>query len=123
MPLSRRTFVRSLGVGGAGALTLPGWLNARGLEAATATGTAFDHGAAQGGAVIKLDSNENPNGPVPAAMRAVQANFRRAALYPSRGEVFIKRGNAYHPAIAAVGKKTKAAPEGTCRGAPQVSAR
>ena len=43
--------------------------------------------------------------------------------YPSRGEVFIKRGKAFHPAAAAVGKKTKAAPEATCRGATQVSAR
>ena len=44
-------------------------------------------------------------------------------VYPSRGEVFIKRGKAFHPAAAAVGKKTKAAPESTCVGAPQVSAR
>ena len=54
-------------------------------------------------------------------------NWSKAAItgcvYPSRGEVFIKRGKAFHPAIAAVGKKTKAAPESTCRGATQVSAR
>jgi hypothetical protein len=42
---------------------------------------------------------------------------------PDRKEVFIKRGNNYHPAIAAIGKKTKAAPEHTCRAAVQVSKR
>ena len=44
-------------------------------------------------------------------------------VYVGRGEVFIKRGNAFHPAIAALGKKTKAAPDGTCHSAAQVSAR
>jgi hypothetical protein len=44
-------------------------------------------------------------------------------VYVDRGEVFIKRGNAFHPAAAAVGKKTKAAPERTCHAAEAVSAR
>lgn len=44
-------------------------------------------------------------------------------VYPSRGEVFIKRGKSFHPAVAAVGKKTKAAPAATCRAAAQISAR
>jgi hypothetical protein len=44
-------------------------------------------------------------------------------VYPDRGEVFIKRGKAFHPAAAALGKKTKAAPERTCQAAAQVSAR
>ena len=56
-----------------------------------------------------------------------EARWNKAAItgcvYPSRGEVFIKRGKAFHPAAAAVGKKTKAAPERTCHGATQVSAR
>lgn len=86
MAVSRRTFVRSLGVGGAGALTLPSWLNARGLEAGTFATDESAVRAWQGGAVIKLDSNENPNGPVPAVIKAVQASFRRAALYPARNE-------------------------------------
>lgn len=55
------------------------------------------------------------------------SNWTKAAItgcaYPSRGEVFIKRGKVFHPAAAAVGKKTKAAPEATCRGATRVSAR
>lgn len=44
-------------------------------------------------------------------------------VYPARGQVFIKRGNAYHPAAAATGKKTKSAPAGTCTAATQLSAR
>jgi hypothetical protein len=44
-------------------------------------------------------------------------------VYPARGEVFIKRGKVFHPAAAAIGKKTKAAPERTCHAATQVSAR
>jgi hypothetical protein len=54
-------------------------------------------------------------------------NWNKAAItgcvYPSRGEVFIKRGNAFHPATAAVGKKTKAAPDRTCHAATQLSRR
>ena len=98
MSFTRRSFMRSLGVGGAGALTLPSLLSARGLEAATATGATF---APQGPGVIKLDSNENPNGPVPAAIRAVQANFKRAALYPSRGEQAVRDAIAKANVLAA----------------------
>jgi histidinol-phosphate aminotransferase len=84
MAVSRRAFVRTLGVSGATALTLPAWISARGLEAATAEPLdAAWH--AQGG-VLRLESNENPNGPVPAAIRAMTENFGRAAHYPSSGE-------------------------------------
>jgi hypothetical protein len=51
-----------------------------------------------------------------------EASWTKSAItgcvYLSRGEVFIKRGKAFHPAAAAVGKKTKAAPEKTCQAAP-----
>ncbi len=54
-------------------------------------------------------------------------NWTKAAItgcvYPGRGEVFIKRGSGFHPAQAAVGKKTKAAPDRTCHAATQLSAR
>lgn len=56
-----------------------------------------------------------------------ESHWTKAAItgcvYPDRGEVFIKRGKAFHPAAAALGKKTKAAPERTCQPAAQVSAR
>lgn len=50
-------------------------------------------------------------------------NAITGCVYPGRGEVFIKRGHAYHPATAAIGKKTKPAPERTCRAATQLSVR
>lgn len=90
MAVSRRSFVRALGVGGAGALTIPTWVNARGLEAATAT-----HGdrelLEQASAIIRLQSNENPNGPVPAAVRAIQASFKECAYYPASLESRVRK--------------------------------
>jgi hypothetical protein len=56
-----------------------------------------------------------------------EANWTKASLtgcvYPGSSAVFIKRGNSFHPAIAALGKKTKAAPTSTCSPAAQLSAR
>lgn len=86
MAFSRRSFVRALGLGGATALSAPAWVNARGLESLAGE---LDHAAieklAQSGA-IRLMSNENPNGPIPAAIRAMQASFHEAAWYPASGE-------------------------------------
>ena len=50
-------------------------------------------------------------------------NAITGCVYLAKGEVFIKRGKAFHPAVAAIGKKTKAAPEATCRATTQISAR
>jgi len=50
-------------------------------------------------------------------------NVFTGCVYPGHGDVFIKRGDAYHPAIAALGKKTKPAPADTCHAAAQVGAR
>ncbi len=82
MSVSRRSFVRALGIGSAGALAAPQWIGARGLEAATAN-PADAAWIVQQNAVIRLMSNENPNGPVPAAIRAMQASFHEAAWYPA----------------------------------------
>jgi hypothetical protein len=61
------------------------------------------------------------------ADKSDEASWAKASItgcvYPDRGEVFIKRGKAFHPARAAIGKKTKAAPESTCHAAAQLSAR
>lgn len=89
MSVSRRSFVRALGLGGAGTLAVPSWVGARGLEAATAEPTGFARWEAAAD-LIKLDSNENPNGPVPAARRAIMESFRRAALYPSSSEIEVR---------------------------------
>ena len=85
MAVSRRAFVRAIGVGGAGALTLPAWVGARGLEAATAS-PAEAARIAQGRAILRLHSNENPNGPIPAAIRAMTGAFHTAAHYPASTE-------------------------------------
>jgi histidinol-phosphate aminotransferase len=101
MAVSRRAFVRALGLGSAGALTAPAWVGARGLEAATAEPHPSDallHAASD---VIKLDSNENPYGPVPAAVRAVRDSFRRAALYPARDEQVVREAIARANGVAA----------------------
>ncbi len=86
MAVSRRSFVRALGLGGTAALTAPSWVGARGLEslAGRADYAALER-ELQGGA-IRLMSNENPNGPVPAAIRAMQASFHEAAWYPASTE-------------------------------------
>jgi len=58
---------------------------------------------------------------------ASEEGWKKAAItgcvYPASGEVFIKRGNAFHPAKAALGKKTKPAPDATCHATAQLSAR
>ena len=43
--------------------------------------------------------------------------------YLDSREVFVKRGDAFHPAAAKLGKKTKAAAASVCTGASQVGSR
>jgi histidinol-phosphate aminotransferase len=100
MTVSRRSFVRALGLGSAGALAVPSWVGARGLEAATAE-PSLGTGWQAANDLIKLDSNENPNGPVPAARRAIMESFRRAALYPSSAEVEVREAIARANGLAA----------------------
>jgi histidinol-phosphate aminotransferase len=83
MALSRRAFVRTLGIGGAGAIS--GALVAfRGREALAGNPvdlsgvTSFPVDANQ----IRLDSNENPYGPGPVALDAIRAAFGEASRYP-----------------------------------------
>jgi histidinol-phosphate aminotransferase len=83
MALSRRAFVRTLGVGGAGAIS--GALVAfRGREALA--GTLADPFKAAWLPVdpneIRLDSNENPYGPGPVALDAIRAAFGESSRYP-----------------------------------------
>jgi histidinol-phosphate aminotransferase len=96
MHLSRRSFVKTASVGGLGALTVP-LIAARGSEALRGSAVSFESGA--GGAAglasderlgyrlaapdaIRLDSNENPNGPGAAALDAIRAMFSEAPRYP-----------------------------------------
>lgn len=78
MSFSRRSFLTTLGAGGA-ALTVP-WVSARGMEAALATPRGRRLPFSIPG--IRLDSNENPYGPAPAALEAIQEMFGEACRYP-----------------------------------------
>ena len=95
MHLSRRSFVKTASVGGVAALTTP-LIAARGSEAlresllspytsSLSGGPAADERLAWRIAApdaIRLDSNENPNGPGAAALDAIRAMFREAPRYP-----------------------------------------
>ena len=94
MAVSRRSFVRALGLGGTAALTAPSWIGARGLES---LGGSADFAALERelqGSAIRLMSNENPNGPVPAAIRAMQASFHESAWYPASTEGRVRQALA-----------------------------
>ena len=78
MSVSRRSFMKVVGVGGVGALALP-YISARGAEAAVLTGGAAPLGSPSG---IRLDSNENPNGPGRAVLEAMHSAFDVANRYP-----------------------------------------
>ncbi|MHB0964779.1 MAG: pyridoxal phosphate-dependent aminotransferase [Gemmatimonadaceae bacterium] len=78
MSVSRRHFVSALGLGGAGLLTPP-FIGNRGHEARLAdwlTAPAMPPG------LIRLDSNENPNGPGAKAFEAIRAMFGESNRYP-----------------------------------------
>jgi histidinol-phosphate aminotransferase len=90
MAFSRRSFVRALGLSGATALSAPAWVNARGLESLAGELDPAALERLHQGEFIRLMSNENPNGPIPAAIRAMQASFHEAAWYPASGEARVR---------------------------------
>ena len=82
MSLSRRSFLNVVAPLRAG--PLPGALMAaRGREAAFALGGLPPPDAAGDGAEIRIDSNENPLGPGPAAVEAFVRAFPDAGRYPT----------------------------------------
>lgn len=114
MHLSRRSFVKAAGVSGLGALTVP-LIAARGSEAlrdgilesygpgGLARGFASDERApyrigAPG--AIRLDSNENPNGPGTRALDAIKAMFGEAPRYPDVPTVDLQQAIAQHLKVA-----------------------
>jgi histidinol-phosphate aminotransferase len=78
MSVSRRSFVKVVSASGIGAFASP-LVSARGLEAMTAHGVTPPRGSPSG---IRLDSNENPNGPGRAVLDAVHAAFDVVNRYP-----------------------------------------
>jgi histidinol-phosphate aminotransferase len=89
MSLSRRTFVKTVGVGGVGALAAP-LVAARGHEALTgavAAGTPWPSDLRSALRVasptaLRLDSNENPNGPGLVTLGAIRDSLGEAGRYP-----------------------------------------
>jgi histidinol-phosphate aminotransferase len=82
MPVSRRHFVSALGLGGAGLLSPP-LFGGRGHEAQLAAWLQAPPGPM---GLIRLDSNENPNGPGAKAFDAIRAMFGEANRYPDDPE-------------------------------------
>jgi histidinol-phosphate aminotransferase len=115
MFLSRRTFVKAASVSGIGALTAP-LIAARGSEAlrdgifetnfspiAGSATFASDERAAYrliSPDAIRLDSNENPNGPGPAALDAIRAMFGEASRYPDVPGDDLRTAIAKHQKVA-----------------------
>ncbi len=90
MALSRRSFVRTVGLSGAAALVAPA-IAARGREA-LAVGNPVTTAVAAG--PIRLDSNENPHGPGPAAVEAILGAPGEASRYPDRPEEMLQEAVA-----------------------------
>lgn len=99
MSLSRRSFVRAVGL--AGASTLWGaQILARGREAAV--GEGFELAPALPDGAIRLNSNENPIGPPKRAIDALVSALKDAPRYPgSASESVTERIAAYHNIPAA----------------------
>jgi histidinol-phosphate aminotransferase len=82
MPVSRRHFVSALGLGGTSLLSPP-LFGARGHEDRLAAWLSAPTSPA---GLIRLDSNENPNGPGIKAFEAIKAMFGEANRYPDDPE-------------------------------------
>jgi len=113
MALSRRNFMKASGVAGLGAFATP-LISARGNEALAGliTEPGFYPGASITAAVeervayrnkfktgIRLDSNENPNGPGKAALDAVRAMFGESNRYPDDTEGELQAVIAKHQKV------------------------
>ena len=81
MSVSRRSFIRNVGIGGALVFGRD-FIGARGAEAWT--GSAGATPAPGTPKLIRLDSNENPDGPSQPTLDAVRQAFPEASLYPHR---------------------------------------
>ena len=88
MPVTRRSFLATVGAGGAGVLTSP-LIHARGREASLDAGAPqgveerkADRRMASRPGTIRIDSNENPVGPAIAPSRESRAPSRRPTATP-----------------------------------------
>jgi histidinol-phosphate aminotransferase len=88
MPISRRSFVATLGAGGASVLAAP-LIGRRGHEALLAQGPSArraDRLLAARPGVIRIDSNENPNGPGERVYEVIRRHLSESNRYPVRSE-------------------------------------
>ena len=99
MTVTRRGFVKTLGWGGMGLVTAP-MVAARGREAlvrwpadASATDAAESRQPISPRA-LRLDSNENPNGPGAASLDAIRSALREASRYPHEANDALRDGLA-----------------------------
>lgn len=87
--VSRRAFLRTAGAGGA-TLLVGDLVSARGREAMAAATPA----SAPAEPLIRVDSNENPNGPAPAVLDAMRAMFSESNRYPKDTDVELREAIA-----------------------------
>ena len=113
MSLTRRTFVKSAGLGGVGLLSAP-LIAARGSEAARGHASlraslpelgrfASEDRAAyrlRAPRALRLDSNENPNGPGKTALDAIRAMFDETPRYPDVATADLTTAIATHLKVA-----------------------
>lgn len=88
MAISRRFFFKTLGAGGAGVLAAP-LITWRGHETILAQGTAArraDRLLAARPGVIRIDSNENPNGPGERVYAVIRRHLSESNRYPVLAE-------------------------------------
>jgi len=108
MALTRRGFVRTAGLGAAGAFAHT-WISARGRENALWSAVEPALQAAESGLIV-LASNENPMGPGPHVLSAVKAAFGDGGRAPGR------YSNAGRDLIDAIAKKQGVKPENVVLG-------
>lgn len=89
MSVSRRSFVATLGAGGVGILAAP-LITWRGREAAYAFQGVSERRAdrllSSKPGMIRIDSNENPNGPGPRVFETIRGHLDQSNRYPVLGE-------------------------------------
>ena len=89
MSVTRRSFVATLGAGGVGILAGP-LVTWRGREAAYAFQGVSERRAdrllSSKPGMIRIDSNENPNGPGPRVFETIRQHLDQSNRYPVLGE-------------------------------------
>ncbi|MEP6619338.1 MAG: aminotransferase class I/II-fold pyridoxal phosphate-dependent enzyme [bacterium] len=99
MSFSRRNFFQVAGAGAVGSLLLP-FVSGRGLEALTLGDNPRSDDALLASGSIRLNSNENPNGPGKVAFGGISAAFAEANRYPRSSETGLRAAVADHFKLA-----------------------